>query len=69
MRGVNRAYAGVSVVVGVHAEAEGTRRPAGLRAPVVVVMLEAVHLLREALPLQFGLLPQFALLLPYALLL
>lgn len=69
MRHVDGAHARVRVVVRVHAEAERAGAPERRGAPVIVVVLEAVHLLRQALFLQLGLLPQLPLLLLQTLLL
>lgn len=47
--GVDGPDAGVGVIVGVHAEAEGLQGPLRLGAPVVRVVAEAVHPLRQTL--------------------
>lgn len=66
---VNGAQTGVRVVVGIHAEAEGTVVPQGRCAPVLIVVREAVHLLRQTLLLEARLLDALALLLALSLLL
>lgn len=69
MRGVNGAQTGVRIVVGIHAEAEGTVIPERRCTPVLIVVREAVHLLRQTLLLEARLLDALALLLALSLLL
>lgn len=69
MCGVDRAQTGVRIVVGIHAEAEGTIIPKRRCAPVLIVVREAVHLLRQTLLLEACLLDALALLLALSLLL
>mgnify|MGYP005984056739 FL=1 len=60
VRGVDGAHAGVGVVVGVHAEAEGSGGPHGGRLPVLLVVVEAVHAFGSALLYELVLLALFA---------
>lgn len=69
MRRVNCTYARIRVVVGVHAETKRSRAPQWRGTPVIVVVLKAVHLLRQAFLFQLGLLFQLSFLLPQAFLL
>lgn len=69
MRLVDRAQTAVRVVVRVHAETERFVVPHRFRAPVVTVVAEAVHPLRQALLLHLRLLDALAFLLPLAFLL
>lgn len=64
VRLIDGAQARESVVVGVHAEAERLVLPHRRGPPVVAVMAEAVHLLRQTFLLHLRLLVAFLLLLP-----
>jgi len=69
MCGIDCPQTGISIVIGIHAEAEGTIVPEGRCPPVLIVMREAVHLLRETFLLQTRLLDPLAFLLALTLLL
>ena len=56
----------VGVVISIHADTERTGCPQGGRFPVVVIVSEAMYLLRKTLLFQLGLLLQFSRLLVHS---
>lgn len=60
---IDGTNARVRVIIGIHTETKGPRAPHGSSAPVIVVVLETVHLFGQTFLFELGLLPQLPFLL------
>lgn len=58
---IDRPETGESIVIGIHAKAEWTIVPFRFRAPMLFVMVEAIHLLLGAFQLHIEFLVTFSL--------
>lgn len=67
MSRINSSYARISIVVGVHAEAEWSGGPERRSPPVIVVVTKAVHFLRQTFFFHLCLFPLLSLALPHPL--